>query len=149
MAIQIIKLGELVSAVVSKINANFAEISTAISNIPTKLSQLENDANYVKTTDTAFTNKVDSVAGKGLSTNDYTDAEKSKLAGLTAPAKINFTASDFTTSGTQHTYTAALNGATPVCVMRDGSVCFVDMAISGSNVVITADETFAGYIVTV
>jgi len=28
-------------------------------------------------------NKVDKVQGKGLSTNDYTDAEKSKLAGLT------------------------------------------------------------------
>ena len=31
-------------------------------------------------------NKVDKVAGKGLSPNDYTTAEKTKLAGITAGA---------------------------------------------------------------
>ena len=30
-------------------------------------------------------NKVDKVTGKGLSTNDYTTAEKNKLSGLNAP----------------------------------------------------------------
>ena len=30
-------------------------------------------------------NKVDKVAGKGLSTNDYTTTEKNKLSGLNAP----------------------------------------------------------------
>lgn len=33
--------------------------------------------------------KVDKVAGKGLSTNDYTDAEKSKLAGIETGAERN------------------------------------------------------------
>jgi hypothetical protein len=33
-----------------------------------------------------ISNKVDKVAGKGLSTNDYTDAEKTKLASLSAVA---------------------------------------------------------------
>ena len=33
--------------------------------------------------------KVDKVEGKGLSTNDYTDAEKSKLAGIAAGAQVN------------------------------------------------------------
>lgn len=149
MAIQTIKLGEIISTVVSKINANFSEIATAIASIPTKLSQLENDANYVKTTDTAFTNKVDAVDGKGLSTNDYTTAEKTKLAGLNAPAAINFAASDFTASGSQYTFTANLNGMRPVCVMRDGDICFVDISVNSNSVTITADETFAGYIVTV
>lgn len=149
MAIQTIKLGEVVSSVISKINANFAELGNSISSIPTNLSQLTNDANYVKSTDAAFENKVDKVSGKGLSTNDYTTAEKNKLATLNAPAQITFTASDFTASGTQHTYSAALNGATPVCVMRDGVMCFVEMTVSGDSVTITADETFAGYIVTV
>ena len=39
---------------------------------------------YTKSeTDTKLTTKVDKVSGKGLSTNDYTSAEKTKLAGLT------------------------------------------------------------------
>lgn len=42
--------------------------------------------------DAAITNKVDKVAGKGLSTNDYTTAEKSKLAGIAAGATANDTA---------------------------------------------------------
>jgi len=34
-------------------------------------------------------NKVDKVAGKALSTNDYTTAEKNKLAGIQAGAQVN------------------------------------------------------------
>lgn len=149
MAILTIKLGETISSVISKINANFAELANSISAIPTKLSELTNDANYVKTTDAAFENKVDKVSGKGLSTNDYTTAEKQKLAALNAPATIAFTADNFTASGTQHTFTTALNGATPVCVMRDGVMCVVEMTVNDNNVTITADEAFAGYIVTI
>lgn len=37
----------------------------------------------------AVEGKVDVVEGKGLSTNDYTDAEKSKLAGIAAGAQVN------------------------------------------------------------
>jgi hypothetical protein len=33
--------------------------------------------------------KVDKISGKGLSTNDYTDAEESKLAGIEAGAQVN------------------------------------------------------------
>ena len=34
-------------------------------------------------------NKVDKVTGKGLSTNDFTDAEKTKLAGIETGAEVN------------------------------------------------------------
>jgi hypothetical protein len=37
----------------------------------------------------AVDNKVDKVTGKGLSTNDYTTAEKNKLAGIEAGAQVN------------------------------------------------------------
>ena len=37
----------------------------------------------------ALANKVDKVSGKGLSTNDYTTAEKNKLAGVEAGAQVN------------------------------------------------------------
>ena len=39
-----------------------------------------------KAVNTALGNKVDKVSGKGLSTNDYTTAEKNKLAGIAAGA---------------------------------------------------------------
>lgn len=38
---------------------------------------------------TAINGKVDKVEGKGLSRNDYTDAEKSKLAGIAEGAQVN------------------------------------------------------------
>ena len=38
---------------------------------------------------TALANKVDVVAGKGLSTNDYTTTEKNKLAGIASGAEVN------------------------------------------------------------
>lgn len=63
--------------------------------VPTKTSELSNDSKYQSDTQVAAAiqtaiaasghasfQKVDKVTGKGLSTNDYTNAEKSKLAGL-------------------------------------------------------------------
>ncbi|MBQ2644277.1 hypothetical protein IJG14_01725 [bacterium] len=45
---------------------------------------------YTKSeTNTLLDEKVDKVAGKGLSTNDYTDAEKTKLEGIEAGAEVN------------------------------------------------------------
>lgn len=44
--------------------------------------------------DTAVGNKVDKVSGKGLSANDYTTAEKTKLSGITAGAGGAGSASD-------------------------------------------------------
>src|SRR5690606_30355456 len=41
------------------------------------------------TVTSALAGKVDKVAGKGLSTEDYTTAEKSKLAGIQAGAQVN------------------------------------------------------------
>lgn len=46
---------------------------------------------YAKTADvtTQLASKVDKVSGKSLSTNDYTTAEKTKLAGIAAGAQVN------------------------------------------------------------
>lgn len=48
----------------------------------TKVSTYDGYAN-------AINNKVDKVTGKGLSTNDFTDAEKTKLAGIETGAEVN------------------------------------------------------------
>lgn len=65
MARQTIKLGELVKTAWQKVNENFTELYNSLSN------------------------KQDKETGKGLSTNDYTNAEKTKLSGIAANAQVN------------------------------------------------------------
>ena len=48
--------------------------------VPTKTSELTNDSDFATTSD--LDAKVDKVTGKGLSTNDYTTEEKTKLANI-------------------------------------------------------------------
>jgi hypothetical protein len=57
--------------------------------VPTKVSELTNDSGYLK--ESAAKNLyVEKVSGKGLSTNDYTDAEKQKVSlAETAISNIN------------------------------------------------------------
>lgn len=55
---------------------------------------------YTKTqVDDLLDDKVDKVAGKGLSTEDFTTAEKSKLAGIESGAEVNVNADWNATSG--------------------------------------------------
>lgn len=123
--------------------------SAAIPTVPTKTSQLTNDSNFVKTTDTAFTNKVDKETGKGLSSEDYTSAEKSKLAGLSAPTKVTFTTNNWTSGK----FTTAANGKVPARVMRKSGSNYqsviIDAQIVGTNLVLTSDEAFEGYVILV
>jgi hypothetical protein len=67
---------------------------TAISN-PKDLADVANKA-YV---DNGLLYKVDKVNGKGLSTEDYTTAEKTKLAGIATGAEVNVNADWDATSG--------------------------------------------------
>lgn len=55
--------------------------------VPSNVSAFTNDAGYLVAGD--IENKVDKVSGKGLSTNDYTTAEKNKLAGIASGATAN------------------------------------------------------------
>ena len=47
------------------------------------------DKTKLNNLNTNLANKVDKVSGKGLSTNDYTTSEKSKLAGIETGAQVN------------------------------------------------------------
>ena len=71
---------------VNDTGANYVATSTT----PTwdKLSETVNLSGYATTAamNSALGNKVDKVSGKSLSTNDYTTAEKNKLAGIAASA---------------------------------------------------------------
>ena len=72
--------------------------------IPTDASEIAYDSNTsvataISANTTALGNKVDKVSGKGLSTNDYTTAEKDKLAGIEAGAEANVNADWNASSG--------------------------------------------------
>ena len=93
----------------------FAEIVTLINSVDTT-----NDAAFAgyvtsnnarsTTIETTLGNKVDKVAGKQLSTEDYTTIEKSKLSGIAAGAQVNV-ATDLSL-GTATATTIPLNSST-------------------------------------
>ena len=59
--------------------------------MPTQIKYLDYDGlvYYHSKVKTALNNKVDKVSGKGLSTNDFTNALKNKLDGIAAGAQVN------------------------------------------------------------
>lgn len=189
MARQTIKLGELVKTAWQKVNANFEELYNSIANKvdkeagkvlssndytdaeKTKLSGIAANAQVnviesVKVNGTALTpsskavnidlsGKVDKVTGKGLSTNDFTDAYKTKIDGAASVVKKTFAANGWGTAGSDGYYnmTIAAAGKYPVKVMRSDNGTYtealVQTAVSGNNVVITSEETFEGYLIVI
>lgn len=72
-------LDTITSSLVSKWNDAFDHISDTSMHITSS----------ERTSIGNISNKVDKVSGKGLSTNDYTTTEKSKLAGISSGAEVN------------------------------------------------------------
>lgn len=66
------------------------EGATAIT-VDTTLSSTSTNPVQNKVINTALDNKVDKISGKGLSTNDYTNAEKNKLAALKTQSEMDAT----------------------------------------------------------
>ena len=69
----------------TSITVNGYAVNVRISAVTGNLLELKSDGLFVGSDDT----KVDKVAGKQLSTEDYTTAEKTKLAGIEAEAQVN------------------------------------------------------------
>jgi hypothetical protein len=83
---------------------DFAQASSSIPDATTTLKgkiKLAGDLSGTADEPTVpeLSNKVDKVTGKGLSTEDYTTAEKDKLAGIQAGAEVNVNADWNATSG--------------------------------------------------
>lgn len=74
----------------SEVDSKVSSVYRVKGSVPTwdKLSETVDLSGYATTAamNTALGNKVDKVSGKGLSTNDYTTAEKDKLAGIATGA---------------------------------------------------------------
>ena len=109
-AIKSIKVGETVYDLKATYDGSGNAIDQTYaksSAIPTKVSQLQNDENYLKehqdisglATKTELESKVDKELGKGLSEANYTETEKQKLSGIANNAN-NYVHP--TTSGNKH-----------------------------------------------
>jgi hypothetical protein len=77
--------------------------STSITKDQVGLGNVDNTSDVNKPISTAIQTalnlKVDKIAGKGLSTNDYTNTEKTKLTGIAEGAEVNVNADWNATSG--------------------------------------------------
>lgn len=87
------------------------------SEINTKVDTLQNNIN----------GKVDKVSGKGLSTNDYTTTEKTKLAGIADNAQVN-----------QNAFSNVLVGSTTIAA--DSTTDTLTVA-AGTGITVTPDAT--------
>ena len=84
--------------------ANKTVVDTALSD--TSTNPVQN-----KVVNTALNNKVDKVSGKGLSTNDYTTAEKNKLSGIESGANKTVVDSDLSSTSTNPVQNKVINTA--------------------------------------
>ena len=134
--------------------------------IPTKISDLENDDNFITESDlsekgyattssvnTALDGKVDKMADKGLSTNDYTTAEKDKLANL-SPVATSGSYNDLSDKPailSESTVDQKINNAVASVYRVKGSVASYS-SLPTSNVAIgdvyNIEDTGANYVAT-
>lgn len=84
------------------------------------------------------TSKVDKETGKGLSTNDYTTAEKNKLSGIASGAEVNQNAFSNVKVGST---TIASGGKTATLELAQGSNVTLTPDSSGKKVTIAAQDT--------
>ena len=98
-----------------------ADVQSAIDETVEKIAV---NATGIVALNTEIEKKVDKVSGKGLSTNDYTTAEKTKLSGIATGAEVN-----------QNAFSNVMIGSTVI-----GADSKVDtLHLAGSNVTLTPD----------
>lgn len=92
--------------------------------------------------ETAIKNKVDKVDGKGLSTNDFTNAEKTKLASaLTSYTETDPTVPAWAKAENKPTYTASEVGAVPTTRTVNGKSLSGNITLSATDVRALPDTT--------
>lgn len=132
-AIKSIKVGETVYDLKATYDGSGNVIDQTYaksSAIPTKVSQLQNDENYLKehqdisglATKTELESKVDKELGKGLSEANYTETEKRKLSGIADNAN-NYVHP--TTSGNKHIPAGGASGQI-LTFSEDGTAQWAD-----------------------
>lgn len=96
---------------------------------------LGDDADYAATVTTQLANKVDKVSGKGLSTNDFTDADKTKLdSALTSYTETDPTVPAWAKAANKPTYTASDVGAVPTTRTVNGKALSGNITLNATDV---------------
>lgn len=111
------QLNELRSSVDSN-TSNLSQIQSDVEELGNDQNTLANDltneitsrTNADSSLQSQINNKVDKETGKGLSSNDFTTAEKEKLAGIESGAQVNPT--NYVTTDTEQTINGAKNFTT-------------------------------------
>ena len=92
--------------------------------------------------ETAINNKVDKVDGKGLSTNDFTNADKTKLnSALQSYTETDPTVPAWAKASSKPTYTASEVGAVPTTRTVNGKALSGNITLSASDVKALPDTT--------
>lgn len=103
---------------------------------------LGDDADYAATVATQLANKVDKVSGKGLSTNDFTNAYKTKLdSALTSYTETDPTVPAWAKTENKPTYTASEVGAVPTTRTVNGKALSGNITLSATDVKALPDTT--------
>ncbi len=83
--------------------------------------------------------------------NAQTTANEAKAQAQAAVSTIAIASNAWVASSGEQTFTTAANGKKPLAVMRKNGTTYhavlVDVAVNGTNIVVTASEAFEGYIV--
>lgn len=132
--------GRMLSSKLDEMDAGIAaasDVDSEMSDSSTKAVQNKVIKGYV---DDGLADKVDKETGKGLSTNDYTDADKSKLAGIAAGAEVNVQSDWSASSGDA----AILNKPTLSTVATSGSYNDLSNQPTIKDVWVTTPSTVDG-----
>ncbi len=110
-----------------KLNTAFGKIAKAVSSLISHISDaVRHITSDERTLWNSVSSKVDKVSGKGLSTNDYTTAEKNKLNGVAAGAEVN-----------QNAFSNVAVGQTTISADQKTDT----LTLAGSNVTLTPDSS--------
>lgn len=147
--------GEMCLSLGSTPRAKVGDGTTTYSALPylglstSEISALINSA--LSPINTALDNKVDKEDGKSLTSNDYTNAEKQKLAGIATGAEVNQNAFSNVKIGTTtiaadaKTDTLTIQGGANVSITADANSDTITIT-SGDTTYETASETVAGIV---
>ena len=138
------KLAGIASGAEVNVNADWNSTSgdSQILNKPTTINGFSITDAYTKTeVDNSLSNKVDKVSGKGLSTEDYTTVEKTKLAGIAANAN------NYSLPIASSTVLGGVKAGTNISIDADGVISANDTSIDWSEIT-SKPTTLSGYGIT-
>lgn len=136
---------DLVTLAVAKKYTDKAIVQTAVGDIDVEayvkeeidkvLGDVSSSFDTLEEIETAVNNKVDKVDGKDLSTNDFTDADKTKLdSALTSYTETDPTVPAWAKEQNKPTYTASDVGAVPRTRTVNGKALSSDITLNAADV---------------